>query len=71
MRDIDAGSNYSQGNESEFRREVVKDISSCYRSGQDVFIAMDQRFCLQASDGSWFRIEISPGGTPIYTPVTP
>lgn len=71
MRDIDPSPSYSQGNEAEFRREVVKDISSCYNSNQDVFVTMEQRLAVQATDGLWYRIVVAPGGALSTTPVTP
>lgn len=71
MRDIDAGPSYSQGNEAEFRREVNKGVDACYSRDRDVFVSMDQRLCVQSSDGNWWRLEVSNAGALVVTGVTP
>lgn len=71
MRDIDAPSSYSQGNEAEFRSEINKDMNAAYKMRQDVFIEATQRLCLQSADGSWWRMEVDNAGLPVFTGVTP
>lgn len=62
MRDIDAPSAYSRGNEAEFRREVNRSIDRCYNSFQDVMISRNQRFALQSPNGTWYRIKVDDAG---------
>lgn len=71
MRDIDPLSSYSQGNEAEFRKEIVKDVARRYSTDQDLFINMDQRLVLQSPDGNWWRVQVTNAGLLTQTLVTP
>lgn len=71
MRDIDAPFSYSQGNEAEFRKEVNKGVNACYSTDRDVFVNMDQRFCLQSPDGAWWRFKVDNAGVISTEAVTP